>query len=207
MARYISSKCRLCRREGIKLFLKGNRCYSAACPLERKGAVPPGERHKVRRRPSGYSLRLREKQKTKRYFCILEKQFKNYYKKAQSKKGDTGMILLQLLESRLDNVVRLLGFARSLNFARQLVTHGHIRVNGEKVDIPSYNMKKGQTVSLSEKALNFLNVQKALEEAEPDQVPEWLERKGAVGKVKRLPESNDFGKEIDPGLIIEYYSR
>lgn len=207
MARYIEAKCRLCRREGIKLYLKGERCYSPKCPIERKGAVPPGQ-HGQRRfsRASGYSHQLREKQKAKRIYGVLERQFRNYFKKALKVKEATGKFLLQLLESRLDNVVYRLGFVPSRSVARQLVDHGHILVDNKKVTIPSYQVKPEQTITLSTKALKIELVKKSLAE-KGKKIPDWLKVKAAVGKMVRLPEREEIDLDINENLIVEYYSR
>ena len=207
MARYKDAKCRLCRREGVKLFLKGERCYSPKCPLEKKGAVPPGQHGlKRRRRLSSYGQQLREKQKTKRFYGVLERQFRRYFNQAIKKRGTTGKVLLQLLESRLDNIVFRLGLVPSRSVSRQLVNHGHILVDNEKVDIPSYQVKPGQTITLTTKGLEAELVKKSLAEKER-KIPDWLQRKAAVGKMVRLPERDEIDVEVDESLIIEHYSR
>ncbi|HCB22651.1 30S ribosomal protein S4 [Candidatus Daviesbacteria bacterium RIFCSPLOWO2_01_FULL_38_10] len=192
MARYTGSKRRLSRREGIALFAKDVKA------LERKGAVPPGQ-HGLgrRRRVSEYGLELREKQKAKRFYGILEKQFKLYFQKATKVKGATGLSLIRLLETRLDNVVYRLGFAKSRAQARQMVSHGHITVDGKKNNIPSCQIKIEQTIALLPKLLD--NTQTTL--------PGWLDRKATVGKVLRLPERDEMEQAIDEQLIVEYYSR
>lgn len=198
MARYLDAKCRLCRREGRKLFLKGERCYSPRCPIERKGAVPPGQHgQKWRRRLSEYGQQLREKQKAKRIYGVLERQFKRYFEKK---------LPLQLLESRLDNVIYRLGFVPSRSVARQLVRHGHVLVDNKKVDIPSYQVKPGQLISLTPKALKMEVVKKSLAEKER-KIPEWLQRKAAIGKMVHLPEKEEIDTDINESLIIEFYSR
>jgi len=207
MARYPDSKCRLCRREGTKLFLKGERCFSPKCPLEKKGAVAPGQHGlKMRRRLSEYGVQLREKQKAKRTYGVLERQFRRYFKKAFKKRGVTGEALLQLLESRLDNVVYRLGFVPSRSVARQLVRHGHILVDGKKVDIPSYQVKPGQVINLNPKAMKIEVVKKSLAEKKKE-IPSWLQKKAAVGKIIRLPTREEIGADIAEQLIVEYYSR
>ncbi|PJC28326.1 30S ribosomal protein S4 [Candidatus Shapirobacteria bacterium CG_4_9_14_0_2_um_filter_39_11] len=207
MARYLDSKCRLCRREGTKLFLKGERCFSPKCPLEKKGAVAPGQHGlKMRRRLSEYGVQLREKQKAKRTYGVLERQFRRYFKKAFKKRGVTGEALLQLLESRLDNVVYRLGFVPSRSVARQLVRHGHILVDGKKVDIPSYQVKPGQVINLNPKAMKMEVVKKSLAEKKKE-IPSWLQKKAAVGKIIRLPTREEIGADIAEQLIVEYYSR
>jgi len=209
MARYLGAKCRLCRAAGTKLFLKGERCYSPKCPLEKKGAVPPGQhgqKKKGRVRLSKYGEQLAEKQKLKRIYGILEKQFRRYFQEALKAREETGKTLLHLLERRLDNVIYRLGFAPSRSVARQLVRHGHILVNNKKVNIPSYQVKPGEIISLTPKALKMEVVSKSLEEKER-KIPSWLQRKAAVGKIDRLPERNEINFDINEGLIVEFYSR
>lgn len=207
MARRLDSKCRLCRREGVKLFLKGERCLTPKCPLEKKGAVAPGQHGlKMRRRLSEYGVQLREKQKAKRTYGVLERQFRRYFKKAFKKRGVTGEALLQLLESRLDNVVYRLGFVPSRSVARQLVHHGHILVDGKKVDIPSYQVKPGQVINLNPKVMKMEVVKKSLAEKKKE-IPSWLQKKAAVGKIIRLPTREEIGADIAEQLIVEYYSR
>ncbi|MFC1727552.1 30S ribosomal protein S4 [Patescibacteria group bacterium] len=207
MARYKDAKCRLCRREGTKLFLKGERCYSPKCPIERKGAVIPGlHGPKRQKRTSEYGRQLREKQKTKRLYGVLERQFRIYYQKAAQDKSSTGNKLFQLLESRLDNVVFRLGLSPSRSMARQLIGHGHVLVEGKKVTIPSYQVKVDQLVTLGPKGLEMSPVKKSLAEKEK-KIPDWLARKAVVGKVTRLPEREDIDVDIDEHLIIEFYSR
>lgn len=207
MARQRGAKCRLCRREGIKLFLKGERCYSPECPIERKGALPPGEHGQKRaRRLSSYGEQLREKQKAKRIYGVLEKQFRRYFKQARKVRENTGKILFQILESRLDNVVFRLGLTPSRSVARQLVNHGFILVDGQKVDVASYQVKPGQIVTLSTKGLKLKEVKDSLAE-KGRKIPEWLQRKAAVGKIVRLPEREEVEVDINENLIVEYYSR
>ena len=206
MSRYLGPECRLCRREKMKLFLKGERCYTH-CPIEKKGAVPPGQ-HGLKssmKRMSDYGRQLREKQKVKRIYSLSERQMKNYFQKAFKVRQATGEALLQLLESRLDNVLYRLGFVNSRQLARQLVGHKHILVDGKKVNIPSYQLKETQTVSLGPKALKLASVKKAL--AEKTKVPEWLKKKAAVGQMVRLPKRDEIEGDIDDQLIVEYYSR
>ncbi len=200
MARYTGPKRRLSRREGMPLFTKDVKF------LERKGAVPPGQHGlKRRRKPSDYGIQLREKQKAKRLYGLLEKQFKRYYETASRHKGSTGLKMLELLETRLDNVVFKLGFAASLAQARQLVSHGHIVVDGKKVNIPSYQTKVGQVLALSPKLVDNTQVKKSLEHS--DSLPEWLERKATVGKLARVPGRDEMEKSVDETIIVEYYSR
>ena len=207
MARYTDTKCRLCRREGVKLFLKGERCYSPKCPIERKGAVPPGQHgSKRRRRLSEYGQQLREKQKAKRLYGVLEKQFRRYFEKAIKTREATGEVLLQLLESRLDNIVYRLGLAPARSMARQLVNHGHVYVNNKRVNIASYRVKAGDLIRLSDKALKIPHVEKNWADRIKN-MPKWLQRKGPVGKMIRLPKRDEVESNIDDKLIVEYYSR
>ncbi len=203
----LDSKCRLCRREGTKLFLKGDRCFSAKCPLDRKGAVPPGMhgQKKTRRRFSEYSRQLREKQKMRRIYLVEEKQFADYFKKAKKKKGKTAEIFFQLLESRLDNLVYRLGLAPSRLSARQLVAHGHVSVDGKRVNIPSCQVKVGQTISLSGKALKIPDIEGILKKKESP--PAWLEKKAAIGKFSRLHKREEMDINIDDQTVIAYYSK
>lgn len=206
MSRNIGPKCRLCRREKMKLFLKGERCFSANCPIEKKGAVPPGQHGlKSLRRQSDYGKQLREKQKIKRIYGLSETQMKNYFQKAIKVRQATGEFLLQMLESRLDNLVCRLGFVLSRALARQLVTHRHVLVDGKKVNIPSYQLKPGQVVSFDKKALDLAEVKKSL--AEKPKLPDWLKRKAAVGQMVRLPKRDEIEGNIDEQLIVEFYSR
>lgn len=200
MARYTGPKRRLSRREGIPLFAKDVKA------IERKGAIPPGQHGaRMRRRFSEYGVQLREKQKTKRIYGILERQFKRYYDESSKVKGATGLALLQTLETRLDNVVYRLGFATSRAQARQLVSHGHIKVDDKKVTIPSYRVKVGQTIALSDKLSDNTQVKKSLEVNTT--LPEWLERQATVGKVLRTPEREEMEQSINEQFIVEYYSR
>lgn len=207
MARYTDAKCRLCRREGMKLFLKGERCYSPKCPIERKGAVPPGQHGPWGRgRVSEYGQQLREKQKAKRLYGVLEKQFRRYYEKAAKTPEATGEVLLQLLESRLDNIVYRLGLAPSRSIARQLVSHGHVYVNDKRVNIASYQVKPDEVIRLGEKAMKIPQVAEKWAERARN-VPKWLQREGPVGKMIRLPKRDEVESGIDDKLIVEYYSR
>ncbi len=200
MARYTGPKRRLSRREGVPLFAKDIKS------LEKKGALPPGQHGaRSRRRVSEYGLQLREKQKAKRFYGILEKQFKGYITKAAKVKGATGLSLLELLEARLDNVVYRLGFSKSRAGARQLVTHGHIKVLDKKVTFPSYQVKIGETIAISDRLRDNTQVKKSLEEFET--LPEWLDRKATIGKVLRTPKREEMEQSIDEQLIVEYYSR
>lgn len=205
MARYTSSSCKLCRREGIKLFLKGNRCLTK-CPIDKKGIVSPGGIKRGTKRLSEYGLSLREKQKVKRFYGVLERQFRRYFKEAE-KSDKFGLALLQLLETRLDNVVWCLGFSSSKKGARQIISHGHVLVDDKKVTIPSFSVKEGQVISLETTALEFADVKTALKLKKPGEVPAWLQRKGTFGKVIKEPGRGDFSLDIDEQLIIGYYSR
>lgn len=203
MARYTDAKCRLCRREGAKLFLKGERCLSPKCPIERKGAVAPGQHgSRGRREPSNFGLQLREKQKAKRIYGILERQFQRYVRKSST----YGQTLLQILESRLDNVIYRLGFTPSRSVARQIVNHGHITVNDQRVDVSSYLVKAEEVISLDKTAQEMVTVKKFLAEKKY-QPPSWLARRGPVGKVVRLPARDEVQADINEQLIAEYYSR
>ncbi len=200
MARYTGPKRRLSRREGLPLSAKDVKA------LEKKGAIPPGQ-HGVRnrRRVSEYGIQLREKQKAKRFYGILEKQFKGYFESASKIKGSTGLTLLTLLETRLDNVVYRLGFTKSRSEARQFVSHGHIRVNDKKVNIPSARVRIDQTIALSPQMRDNTQVKKSLEDSQT--LPAWLMRKATIGKVLRIPEREEMEQSIDEQMIVEYYSR
>lgn len=207
MAKYIDPKCRLCRREGTKLYLKGARCLSPKCPIDKKGAQVPGQHGKKRARGriSGYGIQLREKQKTKRTYAVLESQFHGYYEKALKSPANTGEVLMQLLEGRLDNVCYRLGFVASRSLARQLVTHGNILVDGKKVDVPSFQTKPGMIISVPEKAAKFDFVAPNLNEKN---IPaKWMSRTGTIGKIDRMPTREEIGSDIKENLIIEFYSR
>jgi small subunit ribosomal protein S4 len=208
MARYTGPKFRLDRREGINLFLKGKRSASPKHPIEKKGAVPPGQHGQrlLRKKLSDFGAQLREKQKVKRMYGILEKQFKRYFEKASKEKSNTGLALLQLLETRLDNVVYRLGFAPSRAAARQLVTHGHVLVNNERIDVPSFNVKVDDVVTLAPKAQGLPGVTETLA-VRGDLQPSWLARKGLVGKVTKMPTTEDLEGLANEQLIVEYYSR
>ncbi len=200
MARYTGPKRRLSRREGIPLFTKDAKLS------ERKGLVPPGQHGlKFRRRVSEYGLQLREKQKAKRLYGLMEKQFRKYFEMASTASRSTGLVFLQLLETRLDNIVYKLGFTKSRAEARQMVSHGHFLVDGKKMTIPSYIVKTGQTIAISGKIVDNIQVKKSLADAQT--LPEWLARKAVVGKVLRLPEREELEQAINEQLIVEYYSR
>ena len=208
MARYTGANCRLCRREGVKLFLKGDRCYTDKCAMERH-AYAPGEAGKKRVKESEYRIQLREKQKTKRIYGILEKQFHHYYDLANRQQGVTGENLLRILESRLDNVVYRLGFAKSRAEARQQVRHGHIHVNGRRVDIPSFRVRPGDLVAVAPKAKELLVIKSALVSSERVQVPAWLEVdiEKLQGSVLALPQRDQIDLDIREQLIVELYSK
>ena len=202
MARYTGPRHKLCRAEGVAL------CGLPKCPVTKKNAGPPGQHgQKGRRKLSEYGIQLREKQKVKRMYGILERQFKNYFNSAAGKKAATGEALLLLLESRLDNALYRLNFAASRQQARQLISHGHVTVNGKKVTIPSYNVKIDDVIALSPKAANLSFIKK-LNEATKDLIlPSWLEKKATVGKINSLPKRDEIDIDINERLIVEYYSR
>jgi small subunit ribosomal protein S4 len=209
MARYIGPVCKLCRREGMKLYLKGDRCYSEKCAYTRR-PYPPGQHGQARIKLSEYAIRLREKQKVRRIYGVLEQQFRGYYKTASRRKGRTGEEMLGILEKRLDNLVYRLGFAASRSDARQLLRHGHVRVNGKRVDIPSFVANVGDTISLTDKAGQFKRVQASVSGAEKRPVVSWLEidREKNAGKVKANPVREELNEPlIDEQLVVEYYSR
>ena len=209
MARYTGPVCRLCRRERMKLFLKGDRCFKEKCAVERRN-FPPGQ-HGTRRgrRTLGYGLQLREKQKVKRIYGVLESQFRNYFEEADRRKGITGENLLVMLERRLDNVVYSLGFGASRAQARQFVRHGHVMVDGRKITIPSYQVRAGQTVAVREASRQNPLIRGSVETARGRGVPEWLEldAENTTGKVLRLPVREDIKLPIQEQLIVELYSR
>jgi len=210
MARYIDAACRLCRREGMKLFLKGDRCFKEKCSFEtRKGKIPGQHGAGKLKKPTGYALQLREKQKVKRIYGVLEKQFRLYFEKAERKRGVTGHNLLTLLESRLDNVVYRLGFAASRRTARQMVLHGHVLVNGKRVDIPSFITKTGQSIELGAGAREIESVKASVETATGRGVPKWLSFDAAAfkGQVIAAPMREDVTLDINEQLIVELYSK
>ncbi len=208
MARYLGSACRLCRREGTKLFLKGDRCFSEKCAIERR-AYPPGVHGQGRTRFSDYGVQLREKQKVKRMYGLLEKQFRRTFDRASGMKGQAGENLLMLLERRLDNVVFRLGFATSRNEARQLVKHGHFTINGKKVMSPSMLVREGWKIGLRDRSKKVARISAALEALEGRSLPQWLEIEKAEseGLVKQMPQREDITLPIDEQLIVELYSR
>lgn len=208
MARYRDSVCRLCRREGLKLFLKGERCYTDKCAIERRN-YPPGQHGQGRTKFSEYAVQLREKQKIKRTYGLLEGQFRRYFEKAERSKGITGENLLVLLERRLDNMVYRMGFATSRAEARQFVRHGHFRVDGRKVNIPSFLVKTGQTVSIRERSQKVERILSALEQAERRGVPEWLEvnKETFSAHVKAMPTRAELTMPFNEQLVVELYSK
>ncbi|HMM19630.1 MAG TPA: 30S ribosomal protein S4 [Selenomonadales bacterium] len=210
MARYIGAVCRQCRREGIKLYLKGDKCYSDKCAFSRRGYAPGQHgQGQARKKVSEYGLQLREKQRARRIYGILEKQFRNYFEKAERQKGITGENLLVMLERRLDNVVYRLGFASSRTQARQLVRHGHFVVNGHRVDIPSFMVKVGSTIQVKEESKETPVFKEIAEGLTHKTVPAWLElsAQDMVGKVVRYPAREEIDIPIQEHLIVELYSR
>ncbi len=208
MARYTDARCRLCRREKTALYLKGDRCYTDKCAMQRR-SYPPGQHGQGRSKISDYGLQLREKQRVKRMYGLLENQFRSYFHRAERQKGVTGTNLLTLLERRLDNVVYRLGFANSRNQARQLVRHNHILVDGQTVNLPSFLVKIGQTIQVSDKSKNLPLIQDALEAAARRGCPQWLElnKEEAKGRVVMSPSRDDITMPIQEHLIVELYSK
>lgn len=208
MARYRESVCRLCRREAMKLFLKGDRCFTNKCAIERRN-FPPGQHGKRRSKILGYGIQLREKQKLKRFYGVLEGQFRLTFEAAERMRGVTGENLLSLLERRLDNVVHRLGFSGSRAQARQLVRHGHVRVNGKKVNVPSYVVGTGAVVSVKEKSKANPLIAGAVETAKGRGIPAWLELNASEfqGKVVTLPKREDVALQVNEKLIVELYSK
>lgn len=210
MARYTGSVCRLCRREGLKLYLKGDRCYTPKCAIDRRG-YPPGQHGQSRkmRKVSEYGLQLREKQKARRIYGILEGQFRRYFELSEKQQGITGENLLRLLERRLDNVVYRLGLAASRVEARQLVRHGHFTVNGRKVNIPSFLVKIGDVVAVRDKSKESPRIKELLERAADKSLPEWLEYEPdqARGRIVALPARDQIDVPVQEHLIVELYSR
>ena len=208
MAKYVGPKCRQCRREGTKLFLKGEKCYTSKCSVENR-AFPPGQHGQRRGRLSDYAAQLREKQKMRRIYGVLERQFRNYYQSAAQRKGSTGENLLQLLEGRLDNVVYRMGFAASRSEARQLVRHNAVMVNGKRVTIPSYQVQPNDSLTIAEKSRKQLRVTSAMEVAEQRGFVDWIEvdPKKLEGTYKARPERADLPAEINEHLVVELYSK
>lgn len=211
MARDRGKQCRLCRREGMKLYLKGEKCFKPSCPIEKRGTNPPGQHGpNAKRKPVGYGEQLREKQRVKRIYNLLETQFRNYFEKAATQKGATGVSLLFLLERRLDNALYRLGFAMSRRQARQFVNHGHVSVNGKKVDIASFQVKIGDEISVREKSANNVHIQGAFQTSSGRGRPGWLEitnPEKLVGKVVAQPRREDIDQNINEQLIVELYSK
>jgi small subunit ribosomal protein S4 len=209
MARYIGPVCRLCRREGMKLFLKGERCYTEKCAIEKRNFAP-GQHGKTRKaKLAGYGLQLREKQKVKRIYGVLEDQFRGYFEEADRSKGITGVTLLQLLERRLDNVIYRLGLATSRSQARQLARHGHFLINGKKVDIPSYSLKQGDVVTVLGRSQKNVTIEHAIQEVKGRGIPEWLSFDGAAltGRVVSIPTREQINLPVQEQLIVELYSK
>ncbi len=208
MARYTGAVCKLCRREGKKLFLKGERCYTGKCALERR-SYAPGQHGQSRKKPTEYGLQLRAKQQAKRYYGIPEKQFYKYFLMAERKQGVTGENLLQICESRLDNVVYLLGWANSRAEARQLVNHGHYKVNGKRVSIPSYLIKAGDEVAIADKSKESEKIKATVAAMGSKPVPQWLDRNDdtLTGKVLALPTREQIEVPVEEHLIVELYSK
>lgn len=208
MARYVGPVCRLCRRQGSKLFLKGERCFTTKCALEKRN-YPPGQHGQQRKKISNYGVQLREKQKLRRIYGLNEQQFRNYFSKAVAQRGVSGDNFLRLLERRLDNVVFRLGLTDSRSQARQLVRHGHVIVNGHKVNIPSYSIAIGETVAVKEKTKGKAFLQDAVETAKNKKVPVWLEMDydKVQGKVVSFPAREDIDTQVDELLVVEFYSR
>jgi small subunit ribosomal protein S4 len=203
-----NSVCKLCRRENMKLFLKGDRCYTDKCAVERR-PYAPGQHGQQRLKFSEFALQLREKQKAKRYYGIVEKQFRRYFSLAEKSKDVTGPALLKLLETRLDNVVYTLGYAASRREARQVVGHGHVLVNGKKVNVPSYNLKKGDVVQLKEKSRQHVRIQNAIQGVAKRTMPSWLEADHGQfkGTVKDIPSRDEIPLQVEENMIVEHYSR
>ena len=208
MARYTDAKCRMCRREGGKLFLKGEKCFTDRCPVEKR-TYAPGQHGQRRTRVSDYGLQLREKQKLRRIYGVLERQFENYYQEAARHKGSTGVDLLKLLESRLDNVVYRMGFGISRTEARQLVRHNAVMVNNKRVNVPSYQVQPNDAVEIAQRAKEQLRVKAALEAAEQRGFPDWLEvdTKAMKGIFKTTPERGDLPSDINESLVVALYSK
>jgi len=209
MARYIGPVCRLCRREGMKLFLKGERCYTDKCAIEKRN-VPPGQHGRARKaKMAGYGVQLREKQKVKRTYGVLESQFRRYFEAADRQKGVTGELLLQMLERRLDNVVYRLGFATSRAQGRQLVRQGHFLVNGKKVDIPSFSVRSGDQIAIRSGSAQNPTIVHAMEEVKGRGIPEWLNFDAAAlaGRISQLPTREQINLPVQEQLIVELYSK
>lgn len=209
MARYTDSSCRLCRREGLKLFLKGDRCYSEKCAFERRGYAPGQHGQSHKKQASDYGVQLREKQKLKRMYRLLEKQFRGYFEKADQQKGITGTNLLVLLERRIDNMIFRMGFSNSRDEARQLVTHGHFLVNNKPVNIPSYLLKAGDVITVKEGSRKITRILEAMETVTRRGVPQWLalDKENFSASIKMLPVREDLTMPVQEQLVVELYSK
>ena len=208
MAKYRGPVCRLCRREGVKLFLKGSRCMTEKCAIERR-SYPPGQHGQGRQRVSEYSAQLREKQKLRRIYGLQERQFRGIFGRAERQEGITGEHLLKLLECRLDNVVYRLGFACSRREARQLVNHGHFLVNGKKTDVPAYHVKVGDVIEVRQRSREVASIVAALDAVEARGIPAWLEldRAAFQGAVKAVPTKDEIALPVNEQMVVELYSR
>lgn len=208
MARYRGALCRICRREGEKLFLKGDRCYTEKCAVERR-KYPPGQHGQGFKKLSDYGIQLREKQKVRKIYGLLERQFRRYFHEAERRKGITGEILLQLVESRLDNTVYRMGFAPNRVRARQLISHGHIVVNGKKINLPSYQVREGDSVSVKDSSRDMPEIIDSLSKVEHRGIPAWVEVDSVnhTGKVLRIPSRDEIQLPVQEQLIVELYSK
>jgi len=208
LARYTDARCRLCRREGTKLYLKGDRCYTPKCAIGRR-AFPPGQQGPSRRKVTEYGLQLREKQKVRRIYGVMETQFRNYFRKAERQPGVTGENLLRLLERRFDNVIYRLGLGASRVEARQLIRHGHFTINGRKVNIPSYLVRVGDVIGIRERSKSMSRIRENLERATENNPPAWLEydSERSVGRVVALPTREHIDIPVQESLVVELYSR
>ncbi len=208
MARYTGPVCKLCRREGKKLFLKGERCYTGKCSIDRR-AYAPGQHGQSRKKASEYGIQLRAKQQARRYYGIPEGQFYKYFLMAERRQGVTGENLLRICESRLDNIVYLLGWANSRAEARQLVVHGHFQVNGKKVDVPSYLTRVGEVVSIKDKSKDSAKIKEVLETNASRPVPAWLDKNADANsaKIVKMPEREEIAVPVEEHLIVEFYSK
>ena len=209
MAKYTVPACRQCRREGVKMFLKGERCFSDKCPITRRGTVPGQHGAARARMMKNYGLQLREKQKTRRYYGILETQFRNYYEKADAQEGMSGVNLLIMIERRFDNVVYRMGLAESRRDARQLVRHGHFTVNGKNANIPSMLLKVGDEIAIKDSKKDRPKIKALIEKSEGKIIPKWIEvdKENGKGKIIAMPQREDIDFEIDEQLIVELYSK
>ena len=209
MAKYTGPACRQCRREGVKMFLKGDRCFSDKCPITRRGTVPGQHGASRARMMKNYGLQLREKQKTRRYYGILETQFRNYYEKADAQEGMSGVNLLIMIERRFDNVVYRMGLAESRRDARQLVRHGHFTVNGKNANIPSMLLKVGDEIAIKDSKKDRPKIKTIIEKSEGKIIPKWVEvdKENGKGKIIAMPQREDIDFEIDEQLIVELYSK